>query len=199
MKHSRNSFVEFNNQDVWEEGRKSLDRRIKRRKFIRNISLLTFIATIIIIFCIFLRPDLFSLLSFSKISKKISTLYPSHQEDDLPVFRLRSENSTASIVPPHPEYSFTKDQVDKVQNLLLSKSRNVDSNSVYLEKTIELQKEENFRYEIELMSGRRFYSETASIENNIISFEDTKGIVISLDKKDIKSINLIKASKKKDR
>ena len=81
MKHSRNNFVEFNNPDLREEGRRALDRRKRRRKRIRNFSVITFICAVIVIVSVFLFPQQFSTFSLSSIFNNISTLLPKNTSD----------------------------------------------------------------------------------------------------------------------
>lgn len=196
----RNNFSDFDNRDVWEEGKKTLEKRRKRRKRIRNLSVVTFIASAVLIVFVFLRPDYFTLFSFSKISNYISHLFPLQQET-LPHFttqdtepsRVKKDNAT------YPDYQFTKEQVDKVKRKLLDQHKGTEPSSAYMQKLIDKNREREYRYEIELLSGKRIYGESAKMNKNIISFESTNGLIVALDINEIKNIQLIKKPVKEEK
>lgn len=191
MRSSRSNFDGFDNRDVWEEGKKALERRKKRRKLIRYFSLATFAASSLLIFIVFLRPDFFTFFSLAKISQYVSKLYPEQQvipSIDTRDPKLSDTISTGSTT--YPEYHFTKEDVDKATQKILELHRGEDPNASHIRNLIKKNEEGNFLYEIELRSGKRIYGESAKLDNNIISVEDNMGIVIELEINQISEVQL---------
>lgn len=181
MRPSRSNFDGFNNRDVWEEGKKALERRKKRRKRIRNFSLVTFSGAGLLIILVFLRPEYFSFFSLAQISGYLSNLYP--EQLVLPAIETEESKVSTTIIKgstTYPEYHFTKEDVDKASREMLKQHRGRKPKSAHIQNLIKENKEGNFLYEIELLSGKRIYAESAKLDNNIISVEDNKGIVIEL-------------------
>ncbi|MFW2365096.1 MAG: hypothetical protein ACN4GW_01670 [Desulforhopalus sp.] len=195
MKHSRNNFIEFNNPDVREEGKRALDRRKKRRKRIRNFSVITFICSVIVIVSIFLFPQYFSTFSFSNIFRSINSLFPKNTTSSV---ITNSQYSSESTSTSYPEYQFTDQQVEKAKIALLNKQIEGNTTIADVEKMIEKNRDGEYRYEIELISGRRIYSDTAKIDNENISFESKKGLILALGISEIKKIHLLRKSEQKN-
>jgi hypothetical protein len=127
----------------------------------------------------------------SKISRYISGSFPDQQnilspprvkKTDVNRFNIESTSS--------PEYTFSKEQVNKVTKELLQQHKGGAPKYLHIEKLINENKDGNFLYEVELLSGKRFYSDSAKLENNIISFVDNKGLLVALDINQIIDIQL---------
>jgi hypothetical protein len=188
---SRSNFDGFDNRDVWEEGIKSLERRKRRRRLIRNFSVATFIGSTILIIFVFLRPEFFSFFSLSKISRYISRSFPDQQHLVSPLGVKKPDlNRTNLESTSYREYNFSKEQVNKVTKELLKQHKSEEHQYVQIQELINENKDGKFLYEVELLSGKRFYSDSAKLENNIISFVDNKGLLVALDIGQIMDIKL---------
>jgi len=191
MRLSRSNFDGFDNRDVWEEGKKSLEKRKRRRRVVRNFSVATFIVSTILIIFVFLRPEFFSFFSLSKISRYISRSFPDQQHKLFPQDEKKEGLNRSNIESTsYPEYNFSKKQVDKVTKELLEQHRNKEDQYAHIQNLINANRGGKFLYEVELLSGKRFYSDSAKLENNIISFVDNKGLLVALDIGQIMDIHL---------
>ena len=191
MRLSRSNFDGFDNRDVWEEGKKSLEKRKRRRRVVRNFSVATFVVSTILIIFVFLRPEFFSFFSLSKISRYISRSFPDQQHKLFPQDEKKEGLNRSNIESTsYPEYNFSKKQVDKVTKELLEQHRNKEDQYAHIQNLINANRGGKFLYEVELLSGKRFYSDSAKLENNIISFVDNKGLLVALDIGQIMDIHL---------
>jgi hypothetical protein len=103
--------------------------------------------------------------------------------------RLRSEIQKKSTGTPAPsqkdtkpkEYNFTDEQIKKAMREI-EKSKKIDSPSS--------QPTEGSRplYEIEFVSGGRVYSENVAATKDTITFENEKGLVVSVHRSEVKSL-----------
>jgi hypothetical protein len=79
---------------------------------------------------------------------------------------------------------FSQDQVQKAMKEVLSKNQR----QVFEKSTEYLNEEIRYQYEIELLNGSLIITDNAKITDTEISYESTKGVVISIDKKDVSSV-----------
>jgi hypothetical protein len=103
--------------------------------------------------------------------------------------RLRSEIQKKSTGTPAPsqkdtkpkEYNFTDEQIKKAMREI-EKSKKIDSPSS--------QPTEGSRplYEIEFVSGGRVYSQNVAATKDTITFENDKGLVVSVHRSEVKSL-----------
>lgn len=90
------------------------------------------------------------------------------------------------------EYSFSQDQITKAKKQVLDQKK-VDSRATGVvklvnEPTSKVSENVDYRYEIEFISGGRVQTNNAIIADNIVTFENNKGLVVSVSKDEILSM-----------
>ncbi|MFT5700264.1 MAG: hypothetical protein ACI8ZB_003136 [Desulforhopalus sp.] len=90
------------------------------------------------------------------------------------------------------EYSFSQNQITKAKRQVLDQKKVDSSANGVVKRTNESKSKVNenveYRYEIEFISGGRLQTNNAIIADNIVTFENKKGLVVSVSKDEILSM-----------
>lgn len=103
-------------------------------------------------------------------------------KEDSSVIRIESVDRAESIseMKKAKEYSFTEAQINRAINEV-EKSRKTTSPP-------KSKDDKRYLYEIELESGGRAYSENVVATNELVTFENEKGLVVSVSKNEVKNL-----------
>jgi hypothetical protein len=132
----------------------------------------------------------YSLLNFDKSGASIYSTWSTQIKGFFPHFQAHRGTKDNQYGKPirqteRKDLSFTGDQVQKAaEEILREKSR---EQFINIEMTKEGE-EKNYLYEIELVSGGRVYADNVKITDNKINYRTNKGLAISLNKDEVKSI-----------
>jgi hypothetical protein len=100
---------------------------------------------------------------------------------------LHKEQQTAPVEPK--EYSISDDQLQQaMEEVLRSKREQLHSNG---DSTAD-KSEPMYQFEIELHSGAKVYTDNAEIGEDIVSYSSKNGLIISLDRSEIKTMKKIR-------
>jgi restriction system protein len=88
---------------------------------------------------------------------------------------------------------FTEDQIAKAIKEVLSAKKN--EQSINTEGGGQKVQEEKYYYDIELYSGGLITTDNLTVTNNELTFESSKGLVVTLNREDVKSMKKIKLNK----
>lgn len=191
VEHRRNNFVGYDNRDILpDQSGAELSKRKKAKR-------LAFAVSILVLCCLFsfiyLRPDLFSFLTGSKIYHTVSTFLSDKEKDPVKSAPVEKNNN----LPTQPrEYSFSQEQISKAKKDLLE-SRRAKSNLIgqETEKTqssVDSSKDSEHRYEILLVSGRYVYADSVIVTKDTVTFENKKGLTVSVNRDEITSLKQVK-------
>jgi hypothetical protein len=89
------------------------------------------------------------------------------------------------------EYNFSAEQVSRAQRNLLesrNKSKYIGNENKGENFPIEPFKDDKHRYEIELLTGRHVYADSVIVTDDKVTFENKRGLVISVSKNEIKAL-----------
>jgi hypothetical protein len=138
----------------------------------------------------------YSLLDFDKSGTSIYATWSTQIKGFFPHFQEHRGTKDTQAGKPikqteRKDLSFTDDQVQKAtEEILREKSR---EQFINIEMTKESE-EKKYLYEIEFVSGGRVYTDNVKITDNKINYRTHKGLAISLNKDEVKSIKKTRAA-----
>lgn len=196
VENPRNDFVGYNNGEIpvdpSGEGAVGTSKRNKAKRIAFTVGI---VITCFLFSLVYFRPDLFPFLSYSKIYQTISDFLPPKEKDRHSVTSDPIEKSKDLSTEPR-EHSFSEDQILRAKKNVL-KARKNKSNLTGTEISKENPPSHSFkdsenRYEIQLLSGRYIYADSVIVTKSMITFENKKGLVVSVKRDDVKSLKRMK-------
>jgi hypothetical protein len=196
VENPRNDFVGYSNGEILVdpsgEGAAGISKRNKAKRIAFTVGI---VITCFLFSLVSLRPDLFPFLSYSKIYQTISDFLPGKEKDKNPVKPAPIEKSKDSFTEPS-EHSFSEEQILRAKKAVLEARKN-KSNLTGIEIPKENSPSHSFkdsqnRYEIQLLSGRYVYADSVIVTKDMITFENKKGLVVSVNRDEIKSLKRLK-------
>ena len=196
VENPRNDFVGYSNGEIpvdpSGEGAAATSKRNKAKRIAFTVGI---VITCFLFSLVYLRPDLFPFLPYSKIYQTISDFLPPKEKDKHSVTSDPIEKSKDLSTEPR-EHSFSEDQILRAKKNVL-KARKNKSNLTGTEISKENPPSHSFkdsenRYEIQLLSGRYVYADSVIVTKDMITFENKKGLVVSVSRDEIKSLKRLK-------
>lgn len=154
------------------KGEKTMSEQ-KRSMSLRFKTLLALCAGIVVVVLItlYVRPIIIDLIHKNEVKERISEIQAKNP--------VKVEPS--SKVKKAKEYSFNDAQINKAIREVEASRKNIISSSQTIESGRSL-------YEIEFLSGSKVYSENVIATADVITFENGKGLVVSVSRSEVKNL-----------
>ena len=161
-------------------------------KILKVISFLVMIGLLVVcmlVALIYFRPNVFPSLTHSTIYQTLSRYLP-ESDAIVPLNKPMAPEQVGGSDGKVKEYTFSQEQIDKAKyEVNKSKKEMGLSNNPPAQIKFNTSDEPiRYRYEIEFVSGGRVYSENVRMSGDTLTFENNKGLVVSVNKNDIKTM-----------
>lgn len=188
----RNDFVGYSNGEIpVDQSGEGFAATSKGNKVKRVVFTVGIVITCFLLSLVYFRPDLFPFLSHSKFYQTISNFLPDKKKDRHPLKSATLEISKDSSTEPR-EHSFSEEQILRAKKAVLEAQKN-KSHLTGIEIPEESSSGHSFkdsknRYEIQLLSGRYVYADSVIVTKDMITFENKKGLAVSVNRDEVKSL-----------
>jgi restriction system protein len=137
-----------------------------------------------------LLPDKTNMSYYSTLSAQIKKGFRLYNQDHHGTKDTKNSKSIEQI--ERKDLRFTDDQVKKAKEEMLREKTSEQFKKIETGKEGEEQK---YYYEIELLAGGRVHADNAEITDKEITFKNNKGLVVTLNKDEVKTIKKIKVDR----
>ncbi|MCP3888289.1 MAG: hypothetical protein GY702_05375 [Desulfobulbaceae bacterium] len=189
--NSRNEYTGFSNKEIPNEQPEGFSENLKITKVRRSIYAIGIVTMGCVFALVYIRPDLFSFLSYSKIYQTNNDHFPDKNENQYQIGPNSTSRPSDSSTEPR-DYKFSPEQVSRARRTVLQTEKNksnfVGKKNLKENFPIKSFKDNKHRYEIELSSGRFVYADSVIVTDDKITFENIKGLVVSVDRSDVKTL-----------
>jgi restriction system protein len=172
LHNNMKSFIEFENQSEKKTGGK-----LQKVMWI-------FVILLVVVLCYFLfQPSKSEISHYTNLSTKImGFLAKGLNQSEI----KNTPISKPSISTDTKDMRFTDGQVKNAKEEVIREKRNQQFQKI---ETVDNGKNEKYNYEIELFSGGMIRSDNIEITNEKITYKSENGLVVSLNKDEVKTIN----------
>ncbi len=148
-----------------------------------------FLVFLFVAVCYFLVYPESSASFYSILPSRIREFLPNGQE-----YRVEKNSQTSTPVKQmeSKDVNFTADQVKRAMKEVLNAKKSEQPKDIKADQKGEEQK---YLYEIELFSGGRISTDNVTITNKEITYKSDKGLIVSLNREEVKAIKRIKLAK----
>lgn len=149
---------------------------------------------------VYFRPNVFPSLTHSKIYQTLSRYLP---ESDIiaPLNRPGDAEQPDESDSRNREFKFSQEQINRAKKEVIESKNEIDLSTIdsLKKKFNKLNDQITYQYEIEFVSGGRVYSENVRMSGDVVTFENDRGLVVSIHKDDIKTMKRFPSSNNKAR
>lgn len=143
-----------------------------------------FVGILFVAVCYFLLYPESSTSFYSILPAQIRAFFPNGQE-----YRHAKNTQSMQIKPAEQkDVRFTDDQVSKAMEEVLSEKKSEQLKNIKAGQKV---KEQKYLYEIELFSGGRISTDNIVFTNKEITYRSDKGLVVSLNREEVKTMKKI--------
>lgn len=202
----RNNYIGFNNpENLWD--RPAITTKINTLRWLKVFFLALVLAFGAITAFDYYGPNLYELLSTSRYFSKMSSFLEDREET------TRSGNSSSqnqavkqstSDGRNMKEYEFSPQAVEKAKEKVLREKNRQYWTQEEIDRIVkprtgndtgtEPASENDYFYEIELVSGGRITANDISMQDGVVEYANSKGLVVAIKKNEVKTIKRLKAT-----
>jgi hypothetical protein len=200
IENPRNDLGGFSNGEIPIEQQEGFAQTLKQARAKRAVFLLGILLLCFVFALVYSRPNLFPFLSYSKIYQSISEYFPEKYEakNQIKAVAPKPLEEPVASRTAKKEYTFSEEQIarakfnvenEKKQNpLSTSESYHIRSGKLKRDSLSKSFKDYEHRYEIEFLSGRRFYADSIIVTDDMVTFENKRGLIFSVSKNEVKTM-----------
>jgi len=151
---------------------------------------LAFVGFFFAVFSYFLLYPESSRFFYSYLPSQIRFILPTDHDH---LKEKESESDNFALQRENNDGNFSKDRITRAIKEVLSAKKN--EQSINIEGDGQKAEEQKYYYDIELFSGGFITTDNLTLTNNEVTFKSSKGLVVTLNREDVKSMKKIKLDK----